>query len=285
MYPFAAILRIIPSKYATLKHLTSFLGGLFLVQWVFGKDWIHSFVSSYVTYILCFLLPGKYKASGVFVFVMGYMLLSHIYRMYVSYLSGIFDFTGTQMVLTMKLTSFAYNLYDGTVDKARVFPVKPYDDKKKQKLFDERKRFAITSLPNVLAFSGYIFCFTCILAGPAFEYNDYIRSIDGTAFVYDDENVDDDKIKASSTAVAKVPSSWLSAGFTFLIGLVCLVLHLIVGGKFPLSKIYDPGFIASTPHVPRYLYTCVALFGDRLKYYFAWKIAEGCLVRSINISL
>jgi hypothetical protein len=47
---------------------------------------------------------------------MGYMTGSHLYRMYVSYMSGIFDFTGTQMVLTMKLTSFAYNLYDGTAD-------------------------------------------------------------------------------------------------------------------------------------------------------------------------
>jgi hypothetical protein len=52
---------------------------------------------------------------------MGYMTGAHVYRMYVSYMSGIFDFTGTQMVLTMKLTSFAYNLYDGTADKKRVF--------------------------------------------------------------------------------------------------------------------------------------------------------------------
>jgi len=39
-----------------------------------------------------------------------------VYRMYVSYMSGIFDFTGTQMVLTMKLTSFAYNMFDGHYD-------------------------------------------------------------------------------------------------------------------------------------------------------------------------
>jgi len=49
-------------------------------------------------------------------FVMGYMVACHVYRMYVSYMSGIFDFTGTQMVLTMKLTSFAYNMFDGHYD-------------------------------------------------------------------------------------------------------------------------------------------------------------------------
>jgi hypothetical protein len=47
---------------------------------------------------------------------MGYMVACHVYRMYVSYMSGIFDFTGTQMVLTMKLTSFAYNMFDGHYD-------------------------------------------------------------------------------------------------------------------------------------------------------------------------
>lgn len=103
--------------------------------------------------------------------------------MYVSYMSGIFDFTGThpihlyillfipfsyphspllllsfahdyillispplfpiicnigtQMVLTMKLTSFAYNLYDGTADKKKVFAV--HEDKKETKIYADRK--------------------------------------------------------------------------------------------------------------------------------------------------
>lgn len=55
--------------------------------------------------------------------------------MYVGYLSGVFDFTGTQMVLTMKLTSFAYNLFDGTVDAHNVFPEKPHEDKRKAKVY------------------------------------------------------------------------------------------------------------------------------------------------------
>ena len=41
------------------------------------------------------------------------------------------------MVLTMKLTSFAYNLYDGTEDKKNVFA--DHDDKKKKKVYSERK--------------------------------------------------------------------------------------------------------------------------------------------------
>jgi hypothetical protein len=94
--------------------------GILLMQWIFASDWIHSFISSLVTYLLCLFFPRKYLGIAVFVWAMGFMTVCHLYRMYVSYMSGIFDFTGTQMVLTMKLTSFAYNLYDGTADKKNV---------------------------------------------------------------------------------------------------------------------------------------------------------------------
>jgi hypothetical protein len=133
--------------------------------------------------------------------------------MYVSYMSGIFDFTGTQvrviarvrvrviarvrvrviarererekereerdltltltltltliqMVLTMKLTSFAYNLYDGTADRKKVFPATPHTNKKDFKMFDDRRKYAIEKLPNPIEFFGYVYCFTCLLAGP-----------------------------------------------------------------------------------------------------------------------
>lgn len=98
------------------------------------------------------------------------------------YMSGVFDFTGTQMVLTMKLTSFAYNLFDGTADAKNVFPSSPHPDKKVAKVYQDRQRFAIRALPNPLEFFGYVFCFTCLLAGPAFEYSDYLDAIDGRAY-------------------------------------------------------------------------------------------------------
>jgi hypothetical protein len=46
--------------------------------------------------------------------MMTYMTVSHIYRMYVAFDSPEMDFTMMQMVLTMKMTSFAYNFSDGS---------------------------------------------------------------------------------------------------------------------------------------------------------------------------
>jgi hypothetical protein len=264
VYPFSAILFNLPNKNA--KHFFSFFIGFVFLQWIFGPDWIHTFISSIVTYLLCALAPKKYQAQIVFVWVMGYMTMSHIYRMYVSYLSGIFDFTGTQMVITMKLTSFAYNLYDGTYDRKRVFATD--HNPKEVKMYASRQKFAIDKLPNLLEFFGYVFCFTCILAGPAFEYNDYLHSIDGTTFVRPEDKEKKDK------AIRK-PSTFLPAMKCLLIAVVCMVGYLQINGRYKINDQFSPEFIAAYSLPMRFVLLLVSMFGERLKFYFAWKIAEG----------
>jgi hypothetical protein len=39
---------------------------------------------------------------------------SHVYRMSIDYMGWTIDFTGPQMLLTLKLTTLAFDLYDGT---------------------------------------------------------------------------------------------------------------------------------------------------------------------------
>jgi hypothetical protein len=72
VYPVAVVLPSIPTTAG--KHLYSMLMGIALVQWIYGPDWIHSFISSFVTYLICVLLPKKYIASTAFVWVMSYMV-------------------------------------------------------------------------------------------------------------------------------------------------------------------------------------------------------------------
>lgn len=274
VYPLAGLLRKLPSTQT--KHIMSFVGGLVLMQWIYGADWIHSFITSFVTYLLCLVVPKKYVHIVVFMWAMSYMTLSHIYRMYVSYLSGIFDFTGTQMVLTMKLTSFGYNLYDGTADFKRVFAIyDPVAQKKLSRVYGDRKKFAIEELPSLLEFFGYIYCFTCILAGPAFEYNDYIRSINETVFATPKNVTEGNTTNKNMTP----PSSLIEGLKRLFMGVFSLICHMQLSARFPLTNCYNPAFIAAHPNkLWRYGYTWVALFADRLKYYFAWKVAEGASV-------
>jgi hypothetical protein len=194
--------------------------------------------------------------------------------MWVSYLSGIFDATGTQMVLTMKLTSFPYNLYDGTVDKDRVNET--YEDKRLARLYGDRKKFAISALPNPLEFFGYIYCFTCILAGPAFEYKDYVDAIDGSAF--QPPAVKENSGSKAGSKISREPSSLLPGLRRLLLSVVFLVGHMTLAAKYPFSRIYDKVWVAENTWYFRFAYSLATLFAERLKYYFVWKVAEGASV-------
>jgi hypothetical protein len=267
VYPLSAVLYLLPGK--QVKHAFSFLVGFLMVQWIFGPDWIHSFIAAAGTYLICAFAPPKRQHVIAFVFVMGYMVGAHVYRMYVSYMSGIFDFTGTQMVLTMKLTAFAYNLYDGTYDKKNVFPETPHEDKRKAKVYADRARFAVTKLPSPLEFFGYVYCFTCILAGPAFEYRDYERVIDGSAYR---------KPGDSAMTVRKPSSNWLNGLHRLLVGVVCLGLFLYLSPTYKVTDQLDAEYIRTVGPVTRFVRLMVAIAVSRCKFYFAWKVAEGASV-------
>ena len=65
-------------------------------------------------------VKGSLAPKLVFLVTVGHLSLSHILRMYVNYGGYELDYTGPQMVLVIKLTSFAYSVYDGTrLDKVR----------------------------------------------------------------------------------------------------------------------------------------------------------------------
>ena len=143
-YPFAYLLFRVQDQKS--KNLISFFVGFVVVQWIFGPDWIHTFISSSVTYLICAFGPRKHIGTLCFVWVMGYMTGCHIFTMYNDYMSEKFDFLRTQMVITMKLTSFAYNYFDGTYDHDKVFSTDPA--RKHAKIFAQRREFAITELPQ-----------------------------------------------------------------------------------------------------------------------------------------
>jgi hypothetical protein len=62
-YPLAGILSLLPG--AHLKHLFSLLVGLWYAQEIFGGQWIHSFASALVSYLIVVLAPRKHIASLV----------------------------------------------------------------------------------------------------------------------------------------------------------------------------------------------------------------------------
>lgn len=259
-YPLGMIMAQMP--YGTVRHCFSFLLGAFLLQFTLGVQWIHQFISSLIAYAMIVILPRKTLKTALPVFAMVYMTLGHLHRQYINYLGWDMDFTGTQMVLTMKLYMIGYNLYDGEL------LAKGAEDRAAKKCAP----YALKDAPGFLEFLGYTFCFSNLLVGPASEYATYLKAIDGSIF------------KTADGKTSKIPSRILPTLKPFLASLLNLVLFQVLSAKYPLLDTMDPQrntpFILQSdflkrPFYLRLFHAWLGLFAVREKYYFAWKNAEG----------
>jgi len=260
-YPLGLIMLMLP--YGKAKHFFSFLLGAFLLQFTIGTQWIHHLITCLVAYVMLLILPSKTSKSVVPWFVMLYVTAGHLHRQFVNYLGWDLDFTGSHMVLTMKLYSLAYNLYDGE----RL--AKGTEDRAAKKC----SSVAIDKLPGIIEFLGYTFNYATILVGPAYEYKIYEAACDGTN-LYD----------KSGKPLGKKPSNVMATLKPFITSVICMGMFVVGNGMFPLLDPNDPQnatpvvvteeFLAK-PWLHRYCYTWVSLFFIRQKYYFAWKNAEG----------
>lgn len=260
-YPLGIIMASLP--YGKIRHFFSFLLGAFLIQFTIGKQWIHHAIAVVVSYLLLLILPAKVAKTVVPTFIMGYVTLGHLHRQFVNYLGWDLDFTGTHMVLSMKLYSLAYNLYDGDLIKKG----------KEERATKKCAHLAVDSVPGIIEYLGYTFSFSTILAGPAFEYKIYADACDGTN-LYD----------KNGKPKGKIPSQIMPTLIPFITSLVCMGAFVVGSAKFPLLDPNDPQNFTPVviteeflkqPILNRYAYTWVSLIMIRMKYYFAWKNAEG----------
>lgn len=270
VYPFCFVFSAIKSP--TLKHAISVFFGIWLEMFIFAHDWAHSLVSSLVALILMKVLPAKMAPRAVFIWMMAYMSLSHMYRMYSDYLGWTLDFTGPQMILTQKLTAMAWNIYDGqNLQKERdAANKKGYkDDRAKQraeKQFANRERYAIPAVPSILEYFGYVYCFPTILAGPAFEYKLYLEGVEAKT--------------SEKKPVTVLNCAHVGTAFWCLAqAIVHVAFFQVVEPMIPLKRLWlEADTFQAMPFFQRWAFSWGGLFMLRQRYYFAWMISEGAVV-------
>jgi len=260
-YPLGIIMNMIP--YGKMRHAFSFLLGAFLLQFSLDVEWIHQMITSLIAYAMLALLPRSTSKWLVPTFAMVYMSAAHLHRQFVNYLGYDMDFTSAQMVLTMKLYMFAYNFYDGGLIK----------EGKPDRAAKKCAPFAVIELPSIIEFLGFTFCFSNLMAGPAFEFSAYAAACNGS-LLYDKDG----------KPRGKIPSNFLPTLIPLIKSFIILGLFVVGSGKFPLLDpedpqnalpvIITPEFLAN-PWLYRIGYSLIGLFFLRFKYYFAWVNAEG----------
>jgi len=292
-YPMGFLLRRLP--FGAPRHLFNFIGGALMAQFCFGPGWAHLFSSSMVTYLVV-RFGGSLAGSFNFNLQLGYMIVCHLNRLINHFGEFVLDFTGPQMVATIKLTSFGYNYTDGErgrTPEARAKAIaslqeelkgigaklaNPADSKDDEKQLKSARRqkslqlartqLCLDEMPSLLEYLGFVYCFSGYVAGPAIEITQYLDTHNGV-----------------HEAARPTPSGLVPALKSFGVGILCLVVHLQVSARFPLVPdptkginqdrgIFSSDFLAMGA-LERYVYLMVAIVAVRTRYYFAWKCGEG----------
>jgi lysophospholipid acyltransferase len=284
-YVSGAVFALLPSP--VIKNVFSIVIGLSLAFFIFKDQAYHLVISSLVSFLIlhaCSLSKTAFKYQHIvtFSFMLIYLSVIHIYRMYNDYLGWSLDISGPLMILTIKITSLSYNIYDGVIAK------KSYEETLESKqapnslilVYKDRISRSIDHIPSVLQYFGYMFHFSSLLAGPAFEYKEYCDSIHNIPFIETSPSSSSlsGKKKSGMPLESKVNFHWSSrlvASFSKLGGgLLLLAIHVLLKEKYSLEYMYA-GSWSTRPFLVRMLEAYVITFVIRARYFFAWKASEG----------
>lgn len=293
--PLGYVHKHIPSVF--LKHVTSVVLGLLYCFFQVGPNFYHNVLSALIAYaMISVLLPISPSASSaskssseplnaeedkkrrakdrqragalVFIFSLGYMSACHIHRLYYDYMGYTIDYTAPQMMITLKMVSFAWARVDG---EAINDDDSSFDPSKANSVVKHRSSRALRKMPSILEYMSFMFFFPAVLAGPVMDMSEF------TDFV----EVGPKKFKLES----HVPTAITSATCV-LNGFLCVGLHQAGKIFFPITNtsIYSPAFL-DLNIVYKMAYIFVGAMTVRCKYYFAWYMAEaGCVSSGVGMT-
>ncbi|CAG8478236.1 12032_t:CDS:2 [Acaulospora morrowiae] len=307
-YPIASIYKnLLPPDNQNLKHLLSILFAILVFFGVFDlADAFYTILfDSLLTYGIMYNVKNEWGPRLVFLCMLGHMSVSnlrsssnnsrdcahHINRQLNHLSYDKFDLTSSQMVLVIKLTSFAFNVYDGR----RPLHV----------LSSDQKRKSIPSMPPILEFLGYVYFFGGVFTGPAFEFMEYRRFVNMEMYRIDE--IDTNKPKElilqnpiNAPANRKVdkqfiwekndekhsrpPKYFIPDGFSPAMGKLLSSLFWIVclisfGGKYSYDWTLGEEY-KSISFLKRLWFIQMVALCARFKYYIVWMLAEGACILS-----
>lgn len=228
---------------------------------VFREHMIHSVFTTTVVYAMLKFLPRAYARHAVLTFALSYVSLGHIYRMYVDYLGWSLDFTGPQMLLTLKFTFYAFDLNDHYRTEEEI-------DKMEKPLAVHVRKSRLLYVPSALQYYSYMFWYGTFLAGPTLCPRQHFEFVDMSAFPNHE-----------------IPSgSYWHAFLRFGYGILLAVGIGIQGAFLPPSFIYTAQYMGSSLlYKMAYLWISSSL--QRCTYYFAWLLSEGqCILSGMGFN-
>ena len=236
-------------KAAAIGHHIYFTAtGIFICYFCFGWHTVY-IVATVVCVSLILrvfeLLKCHFLAPTViFTFTMAVLLCG-----YMVYATNDYDvnWTTVQCVLTLKLTSVAFDWSDGHKDQSE--------------MNDHQKKVSFLKKPSLFELLGYSLYFGGLLVGPFFSFRRYKNFTEG------------------SLLPKPIPSSIKPAGIQFLKAVSLLILNCVLGFYFPDHLVYksDLDHYPLLIHVPIYVAWVQKVFA---RYAGIWLLADTSCVLS-----
>ncbi|XP_029451689.1 lysophospholipid acyltransferase 2 isoform X2 [Rhinatrema bivittatum] len=220
---------------------------------------LHFIIQSGISYSIMLIVGVESMHKYCFVFALGYLTLCQITRVYIfDYGQYSADFSGPMMIITQKITSLAFEIHDGMF-------------RKEEELTPSQRTLAIRRMPSLLEYLSYNCNFMGILAGPLCSYKDYITFIEGRSYQLKlSEANGKEEIKFEQTEPSPntaVVQKIFVCGFS-------LFMYMTATKQLPVEYNIDDNFRATASVPTRIAYLYLSLLAVRLKYYFAWTLAD-----------
>ncbi|TPX36610.1 hypothetical protein SmJEL517_g01156 [Synchytrium microbalum] len=244
-YPFAALYLLLPRSTPPIyRHIYSIVVASILTSSTFSMSTVlHMVAMSATTYLTVHILKTPYMPILLFLFNMGYLACNLIYWQILAASSAQFDQTIPLMVLTIKLTSFAWSVHDGQM------PI--------ETLSAQQKTAMIKDIPGIIEFGGFVTWFPSFMVGPAVDFHDYHNFTHGLP------------------PFNNIPSTIIPALKKLVSSFFFMGLFLYIGPKFPYRVMATVEFASTYSFLGKFGYLTVAGFMERCKYYVAWGLSDG----------
>ena len=235
-FPMGYLMSFIP--FGVSKHTFAAVGGLYMLRMTIGDQWFHVPITTILSYLMLWKLPRDVSRYVVPLFAMTYCSYAHIMRQFYNV-----DFSCPQMMLTVKLYTISWNLWDGHCIQQK---------RELSRATQKNSKVSLADLPSFLVFSGYCLNFATVLVGPAYEFHYYKNVCDGNY------------VLPYYNKFGHFPSRWKPVLFPLAISVCCAVYHGLLVGKYS---------VLNNPNLSAFGYV-IAFSVFKSKFYFVWKYIE-----------
>jgi lysophospholipid acyltransferase len=192
---------------------------------------------------------------------------SHLVRAYGNIPLTTIEITAMQMVLTMNLTTFAWDVYDGQM-------------RSEEECDAQQKSQRITQMPGLIEFLGYAFFFPGVLIGPSTRFCDFRAWANGTLYTSPKGK---EKDNGKSAPQQPPPGRVRAASKELAIGLFFLAIFALYAPGWDFTALVlspEQGGVGHEPFLWRLWFAMVASFMARTKYYGIWTLTNASCILS-----